>query len=404
MNIKSLLLGSAAALVAVSGARAADVIVADPEPVEYVRVCDAYGTGFFYIPGTETCIKIGGYVRYEISFGRDYEFVQTLPGPAFAPGRGYTSYGDSKNARGQLEVDVREETEYGTLRGFIALQGNSGPSVARPVVLDAAYIELGGLHIGVSDNAFDAGINGEFDALGGAKVNRIAYTFSSGAFDATISIDDDGDVIAGAAAFPTAATATTYGTSGADFVPNVSANIGGTFGAFTARLYGAYDNDTNNYAIKGIVGIDVTSSGHLDLAAYYTDGPTYVLGQQQMFVPPGTNGWTGYASSTGFWGEWSVAASYMHTFNPKLAVTLGGQYIGNWQYLDTILPAGVPSGAEANAWRIGTVIDYNITDNFAAKLAINYTKVDGNAAVNFNGPATTDLDFWHGFLRFQRSF
>ena len=52
MNIKSLLLGSAAALVAVSGARAADaVVVAEPEPVEYVRVCDVYGTSFYYIPG-----------------------------------------------------------------------------------------------------------------------------------------------------------------------------------------------------------------------------------------------------------------------------------------------------------------------------------------------------------------
>ncbi|MDG3580708.1 porin, partial [Rhizobium sp. YJ-22] len=53
MNIKSLLLGSAAALAAVSGAQAADAIVAaEPEPMEYVRVCDAYGTGYFYIPGT----------------------------------------------------------------------------------------------------------------------------------------------------------------------------------------------------------------------------------------------------------------------------------------------------------------------------------------------------------------
>ena len=70
MNIKSLLLGSAAALVAVTGARAADaVVIAEPEPVEYVRVCDTYGTGFYYIPGTEICIKIGGYVRYDIGAG-----------------------------------------------------------------------------------------------------------------------------------------------------------------------------------------------------------------------------------------------------------------------------------------------------------------------------------------------
>ena len=70
MNIKSLLLGSAAALIAVSGARAADaVVVAEPEPAEYVKVCDVYGAGYFYIPGTETCLRIGGYVRYDIGVG-----------------------------------------------------------------------------------------------------------------------------------------------------------------------------------------------------------------------------------------------------------------------------------------------------------------------------------------------
>ncbi|MCR2213552.1 porin, partial [Salmonella enterica] len=72
MNIKSLLLGSAAALVAVSGAQAADAIVApEPEAVEYVRVCDAYGAGYFYIPGTETCLRISGYVRMQAAAGRD---------------------------------------------------------------------------------------------------------------------------------------------------------------------------------------------------------------------------------------------------------------------------------------------------------------------------------------------
>ena len=72
MNIKSLLLGSAAALVAVSGARAADAVevVAEPEPMEYVRVCDTYGAGFYYIPGTETCLRVGGYIRYDIGVGQ----------------------------------------------------------------------------------------------------------------------------------------------------------------------------------------------------------------------------------------------------------------------------------------------------------------------------------------------
>ncbi len=67
MSIKTFLLGSAAAMVAVSGAQAADAVVVEPEPVEYVRVCDAYGSGFFFIPGTETCLRSSGYVRTHYS-------------------------------------------------------------------------------------------------------------------------------------------------------------------------------------------------------------------------------------------------------------------------------------------------------------------------------------------------
>ncbi|MGO4834977.1 porin, partial [Rhizobiaceae sp. 2RAB30] len=49
MMLKCIPFGVAATLAAVTGARAADaVVVAEPEPVEYVRVCDTFGTGFFY--------------------------------------------------------------------------------------------------------------------------------------------------------------------------------------------------------------------------------------------------------------------------------------------------------------------------------------------------------------------
>jgi len=36
--------------------------------VEYVRICSLYGAGFFYIPGTDTCIKLGGYLRVDTTF------------------------------------------------------------------------------------------------------------------------------------------------------------------------------------------------------------------------------------------------------------------------------------------------------------------------------------------------
>src|SRR4030095_9819003 len=65
--VKSLLLGCAAGLVAGAGAQAADLPV-KAKPVEYVKVCSIYGVGFFYIPGTDTCIKIGGWARPEPDF------------------------------------------------------------------------------------------------------------------------------------------------------------------------------------------------------------------------------------------------------------------------------------------------------------------------------------------------
>ncbi|WP_352711774.1 porin [Mesorhizobium sp. M0130] len=161
MNIKSLLLGSAAALVAVSGARAADaVVIAEPEPMEYVRVCDVYGPGFFYIPGTETCLKISGYLRYDIGIGilghQDVFDKEDLS-------NGVVDTNDTyyKRARFQLRVDSRSETELGTLRSYAAINfqyTTSAPGgitdASDAVTMPDAYIELGGFRICKTDSLF----------------------------------------------------------------------------------------------------------------------------------------------------------------------------------------------------------------------------------------------------------
>ena len=71
--VKSLLLGSAAGLVAVGGAQAADLPV-KAKAVEYVRICSLYGAGFYYIPGTDTCIKLGGYLRAEVALEHQLDY------------------------------------------------------------------------------------------------------------------------------------------------------------------------------------------------------------------------------------------------------------------------------------------------------------------------------------------
>ncbi len=79
--VKSLLLGSAAGLVAVAGAQAADLPV-KAKPVQYVKICSLYGVGFYYIPGTDMCIKIGGWVRAEYGWGAER---QLRPGVGRTP-------------------------------------------------------------------------------------------------------------------------------------------------------------------------------------------------------------------------------------------------------------------------------------------------------------------------------
>jgi hypothetical protein len=113
--VKSLVLGSAAALVAMGGAQAADLPV-KAKAVEYVRICSLYGAGFWYIPGTDTCIKIGGYLRVDSTFNGG-----TYDQPAWSGDLGQRNrYYDNFNSRSRmaLTVDTRTATEYGVVRTF----------------------------------------------------------------------------------------------------------------------------------------------------------------------------------------------------------------------------------------------------------------------------------------------
>ena len=78
MKIKTLLLGTAAAFAVAGSAQAADLAVA--ESVEYVKVCDAYGAGYFYVPGSDVCLKIGGYVQFRTYFFDDQRQLGIDPG------------------------------------------------------------------------------------------------------------------------------------------------------------------------------------------------------------------------------------------------------------------------------------------------------------------------------------
>src|SRR5437868_13000862 len=99
--VTSLILGSAAGLLAMSGAQAADLPV-KAKAVEYVRICSLYGAGFWYIPGTDTCMKIGGYLRVDVLANSNIDDTGNTGLPAGANNRftnGYTWRSDRKSTR-----------------------------------------------------------------------------------------------------------------------------------------------------------------------------------------------------------------------------------------------------------------------------------------------------------------
>src|SRR6202166_4289100 len=118
--VKGLLLGWAAGLVAVSAAQAADLPV-KAKPVEYVKVCSLYGAGFWYVPGTDTCLKIGSFVRVQTAW---HTSTSDVPNGAGADaGQGRNDPTDTADfgfrVRSGVSVDLRTQTEYGTLRSYM---------------------------------------------------------------------------------------------------------------------------------------------------------------------------------------------------------------------------------------------------------------------------------------------
>jgi hypothetical protein len=226
--VKSLVLGSAAGLLAMSaGAQAADLPV-KAKAVEYVRICSLYGAGFYYIPGTDTCIKIGGYLRADLNIhggNSDQPFWNGDPGVVDRWTNQYNDY-----ARMALTIDTRTQTEYGVVRTFgqgdftfategttnsIGVQGGSlntaglngiafnNTAGAGYTVVEFLFIQFAGFTFGKSASAFNtpwhgfpgnntAYLVGGYDTVTG--INNIQYTAQFGnGVSATIGIDDSSE-------------------------------------------------------------------------------------------------------------------------------------------------------------------------------------------------------------------
>jgi len=311
MKLKALLLGSAAGMMSVAGvstsATAADAVVAEPHPVEYVRVCDMYGAGYFYIPGTETCLKFDGYVRTTY---------------AYTDPDGNAQSSAEFRTRARLNIRTRNETDYGTLEGWIRLQGGEAGNGTNDagVGVDRALISLAGFRLGYSDSyitthhgygTFLDKNDGHYDYH---QATFLDYTYAANGFSATLGVQmSSGGLQFGgnnARGIPPQVVADTLADARA---LDLYAGVGytGSWGGVAASII--QDNEADEWAWK--VSADVNIVEGLKLRGWYAadDGDTkYVTGN---------GGFGTVGADTRIEDQWGVSAQYK--FNDMFAVNLG---------------------------------------------------------------------------------
>jgi len=297
MNLKSLMLG-AASVAAATTAQAADLPVA-PEPVDYVRVCDAYGARFYYMQGTETCLRVGGRVRTQ------FVVNNTLDDGAFGD---RDSDGYSWLARGYVYLDARTATEFGTLRSYVSIY-SSNTNGENSTTLENAYIQWGGLTAGRLTSNFDIYTGQAFIGVvdrdwSDVTTNQIAYTAAFGnGFSATIALEDRSE--------------REYGDYGGTRMPDVVAALGLSQGWGSAQLSGAlhqvYPDTANNNATGGeddlgwavgggaTINLPFANSGsNIFFQGFYADGAlAYITTYDGVADYNGNDTSSGYSLSAG---------------------------------------------------------------------------------------------------------
>lgn len=243
---KRLILGSAAAFAATSGAYAADLGLPVAPSVDYVQVCSIGSFTGFILPGSDVCFDISGYARGQLTWREEVGLVDFAGGTFTAattplsidPAGSLTSYTagvitidanetdvysglNIANAgttaiditdplvdlnerdelawlgNARLEFDARTMTEYGLLRGFIRLDGEN----ATAANVDHAYVQLNvgslGFTAGLAPSVFDPVFTGYGPGPGGVytgdgSINQFSVHAAVGnGVTVSLSVEDE---------------------------------------------------------------------------------------------------------------------------------------------------------------------------------------------------------------------
>jgi hypothetical protein len=429
MKLKTLLLSSAAAFAVVGGAaaaQAADLSVA--EPVDYVKVCDAFGAGYWYIPGTDTCLKIGGLVQFDVNF---HKSANVLSGSASvsAPfgAAGTPSYKLPVNhaaswdmgTEAHVNVTAKSMTEYGPLTGFIELRAksnnsqtgnvlgigypstglgtagtysisNSPMSTDQNAYVDTAWLSLGMLTVGRDGSIYHytGGYNydgSDFDG-GDNTVDQVRLTWAMSGFGIQLAIEDPRD---------------RWGTqlSSSYSMPDIVGNITWAQGSWSGKLSGGFAETRAGSGFGASLGmtvkLDQIAPGDRLMAnvawaqnevasfASATDGSA----AGEVPVIPLSGGST-----------WSLLASFQHFWAPTLSSAVTFDYMNQSTgtspaYTAGIFPQPAAAGGGFNQYSIYGNLVWSPVTGFSAGAEVGYKK----ASVNTDGA-------WSGKIRLVRSW
>ena len=403
--VKSLLLGSAAGLVAVAGAQAADLPV-KAKPVQYVKICSLYGAGFYYIPGTDTCIKIGGWVRQYLG----------VNGPSLTNGAmvGNINTRVSNNgwdwkARGYITADARTQTEFGTLRGYIAVgastQGQAGNSAFSS---NRAFIQLAGFTFGVAQSFYDLYPTPALSYFGG-MINPSSDT-GDGGQTVTAYTAQFGNGLSATLSLEAPRTTTVFNATPASGAAGAFLGVAGATGALTQSSGNVrYPDVVANLRMDASWGAAQIMGGIHDVApSYYgatsaTGGPSYDTGFfagagvkiNFPSIGPGdyfsaqvnyTQGALGYLVDGATTGTLVPpgAGGYYSQYNGGVGGNYGWGIITDAVYGNSLVGAGFDNSVHlTTAWGVNAAYEHHWnkrwqTSVYGAYMAVSYDNVANN--------------------------
>jgi hypothetical protein len=438
MKLKTLLLSSAAAFAFVGGAQAADLSVA--EPVDYVKVCDAFGAGYYYIPGTDTCLKIGGYVQFDVNF---HDSSKTLGGSSttditlpsgfpvdFSHPAGVNDStgtlpandhyaGWDMGTEASLTATVKSMTEYGPLTGFIDFRAKSNNGQAaysntliprdpnafdntivvstgynstdKNAYIDSAYLELGMLLAGRTGSVYDysGGFNfdgSDFDS--DASADQVRLTWAMSGMGIQLAIEDPRD---------------RWGTGlpSSYSTPNIVGNITWSQSNWDAQLSGGFAETAAGSGfgaqLATTIKLDSIAPGDQlrlkgafaqnEVASFAASNDGSAAGE--LAVAPLTGGST-----------WSFLASFQHFWAPNLSSAVTFDYMN--QGAGTVPTYLSPSTGNPVVGAVsGSFNQYSVYGNLVWAPVTGFS---AGAEVGYIKASTATDGTWSAKVRLKRSW